>query len=47
MNHLYMDGLMNNKDAWGRPVDIVLLEDGSMLISDDFADVIYRVSYEG
>ncbi|MFT5262341.1 MAG: glucose/arabinose dehydrogenase [Polaribacter sp.] len=33
-------------DAWGRPVDMEFLPDGSMLISDDFADAIYRVSYE-
>jgi len=33
-------------DVWGRPVDIELMSDGSMLISDDFADVIYRVYYE-
>ena len=34
-------------EAWGRPVDIEVMPDGSMLISDDFADVIYRVSYKG
>ncbi len=33
--------------AWGRPVDIELLPDGSMLVSDDYADVIYRIYYEG
>lgn len=33
-------------DAWGRPVDILQLKDGSILISDDYADVIYRVSYQ-
>lgn len=37
----------DKNDAWGRPVDIVFLEDGSMLISDDYANVIYRVTYEG
>ena len=34
-------------DAWGRPVDVEFLPDGSLLISDDFADAIYRVSYAG
>ena len=34
-------------DVWGRPVDMEWLPDGSLLVSDDFADVIYRVSYEG
>jgi glucose/arabinose dehydrogenase len=33
--------------AWGRPVDVLIMPDGSMLISDDTANVIYRVSYEG
>ncbi|MEE9372076.1 MAG: PQQ-dependent sugar dehydrogenase [Saprospiraceae bacterium] len=36
-----------NDEAWGRPVDIELMPDGSMLISDDFADVIYRITYKG
>ncbi|HEX8061345.1 MAG TPA: sorbosone dehydrogenase family protein, partial [Cyclobacteriaceae bacterium] len=31
--------------AWGRPVDVVLMKDGSMLVSDDKAGVIYRISY--
>jgi len=34
-------------DVWGRPVDIEWMPDGSMLVSDDFADVIYRISYKG
>lgn len=31
----------------GRPVDILWLKDGSMLVSDDYGDAIYRVSYTG
>jgi len=34
-------------DVWGRPVDMEWMPDGSLLISDDFADVIYRVVYKG
>jgi glucose/arabinose dehydrogenase len=30
---------------WGRPVDLLLLKDGSMLVSDDYNGIIYRVSY--
>ena len=30
---------------WGRPVDVEIYFDGSVLISDDLAGVIYRVSY--
>lgn len=33
-------------EVWGRPVDIELLPDGSMLVSDDFADVVYRIYYQ-
>ena len=37
----------NIDEAWGRPVDLEHLPDGSLLISDDFADVIYRLTYSG
>jgi glucose/arabinose dehydrogenase len=33
--------------AWGRPVDVLMLPDGSMLVSDDHANVIYRIWYKG
>ena len=32
-------------DAWGRPVDLLELPDGSVLLSDDRAGVIYRITY--
>ena len=32
--------------VWGRPVDVMVLPDGSMLVSDDRANVIYRISYQ-
>jgi glucose/arabinose dehydrogenase len=31
----------------GRPVDVQLLPDGSMLVSDDYKGAIYRISYKG
>lgn len=31
---------------WGRPVDVLVLADGSMLVSDDYAGVIYRITYK-
>jgi glucose/arabinose dehydrogenase len=37
----------SSQKVWGRPVDVVILPDGSMLVSDDQADVIYRISYKG
>jgi glucose/arabinose dehydrogenase/cytochrome c2 len=38
--------IVDDGDAWGRPVAAVVLGDGSLLFSDDGANVIYRVSYE-
>lgn len=32
--------------VWGRPVDVLILPDGSMLVSDDYAGVIYRIVYK-
>jgi glucose/arabinose dehydrogenase len=31
----------------GRPVDVAPLPDGSLLVSDDFAGAIYRITYSG
>jgi glucose/arabinose dehydrogenase len=30
----------------GRPVDVAVMKDGSLLVSDDYAGAIYRVSYQ-
>jgi glucose/arabinose dehydrogenase len=35
----------SQREVWGRPVDLLVLRDGSMLISDDGAKMIWRVSY--
>jgi glucose/arabinose dehydrogenase len=37
--------LKSNGDVTGRPVDLELLADGSMLVSDDHIGAIYRISY--
>ena len=39
--------LENNGQAWGRPVDLDILPDGSILVSDDAAGAIYRIWFEG
>jgi glucose/arabinose dehydrogenase len=31
---------------WGRPVDVLTLKDGSMLVSDDYNGIVYRISYQ-
>lgn len=33
------------EERWGRPVDLEEMPDGSLLVSDDFAGVVYRISY--
>jgi len=43
----FAQGWLEKGEVWGRPVDIQLLPDGSILVSDDFADAIYRIYYEG
>ena len=39
--------LENGRQAWGRPVDVLEQPDGSLLVSDDRAGVIYRIAYRG
>jgi glucose/arabinose dehydrogenase len=39
--------LTDNGEYLGRPVDVAQLPDGSLLVSDDFAGALYRISYEG
>lgn len=40
-----IDGFLQDGRPWGRPVDVLELPDGSMLISDDHAHAIYRLSW--
>ena len=37
--------IADDGDAWGRPVAAVVASDGSLLMSDDSANLIYRISY--
>ena len=39
--------IVSDGDAWGRPVSNVIAKDGSMLLSDDGANLVYRISYIG
>jgi glucose/arabinose dehydrogenase len=41
----FISGWQEGEKTWGRPVDVLVLPDGSMLVSDDFADAIYRVTW--
>lgn len=44
---VFADGWLQQEKAWGRPVDLLQLPDGSLLLSDDYQGVIYRIAYEG
>jgi glucose/arabinose dehydrogenase len=45
---VFASGWLDNgsQKVWGRPVDVLQLNDGSLLVSDDQANVIYRISYK-
>ena len=45
----FLDGWLDDEsqERFGRPVDLLQLKDGSLLISDDFGDAIYSISYNG
>ncbi|WP_245258622.1 PQQ-dependent sugar dehydrogenase [Methylopila sp. M107] len=43
----FMTGFVENGDYVGRPVDVHVMKDGSLLVSDDHNGAIYRVSYVG
>ncbi len=42
----FATGWLTGGFAWGRPVDLLVMRDGSMLVSDDKNGVIYRISYK-
>ncbi len=44
-SEVFAQGWMENEEVWGRPVDLLVLADGSLLISDDTAGAVYRVTY--
>jgi glucose/arabinose dehydrogenase len=44
---VFAEGWLQGRSAWGRPVDLMVLPDGSLLVSDDHAGAIYRIWYDG
>lgn len=42
----FATGWLKNQQAWGRPVDVAVGADGALYVSDDKANIIYRVSYK-
>lgn len=43
---VFAEGWLQGSLSWGRPVDVEVMKDGSLLVSDDKVGTIYRVSYE-
>lgn len=41
----FAEGWLQNGRAWGRPADVQVMPDGALLVSDDLADALYRISY--
>ena len=42
----FAEGWLQGESAWGRPADVLVLPDGSLLVSDDHAGAIYRITYK-
>ncbi|MEJ2370793.1 MAG: sorbosone dehydrogenase family protein [Gemmatimonadales bacterium] len=41
----FAQGWLQGEDAWGRPTDLLVMPDGSLLVSDDRMGAVYRISY--
>jgi glucose/arabinose dehydrogenase len=42
---VFAEGWLQGETPWGRPADVLVMPDGALLVSDDMAGVIYRISY--
>jgi glucose/arabinose dehydrogenase len=43
---VFAEGWLRGNRAWGRPVDVLVMPDGALLVSDDEAGAIYRIRYQ-
>ena len=41
----FLTGFLKDNAYIGRPVDLAVMKDGSLLVSDDHAGAVYRISY--
>jgi glucose/arabinose dehydrogenase len=44
---VFGQGWLQGESFWGRPVDVQVMPDGSLLVSDDVAGALYRITYKG
>jgi len=43
----FAQGWLQGERAWGRPADVLVAPDGSLLVADDTAGAVYRIRYRG
>ena len=41
----FIEGWLESEKNWGRPADVLVMPDGALLVSDEVASAVYRVSY--
>jgi glucose/arabinose dehydrogenase len=41
----FAEGWLRGMTAWGRPVDLLVMPDGAILVSDDRAGAVYRITW--
>jgi hypothetical protein len=45
-SEVFMSGVLQGDDFWAPLVDVLVMPDGALLVSDDWNGVIYRISYQ-
>jgi len=43
----FVQGWLQGEEVWGRPADVLVAPDGSLLVADDLAGAVYRIRYTG
>jgi glucose/arabinose dehydrogenase len=41
----FAEGWLEGNEFWGRPVDVQVMPDGALLVSDDWTGALYRIAY--
>ena len=41
----FATGWLQEESVWGRPADLLVMPDGSLLVSDDYAGAVYKITY--
>ncbi|MGA2191939.1 MAG: PQQ-dependent sugar dehydrogenase [Nitrospirota bacterium] len=45
-HEVFAEGWLQSQDPWGRPVDVQVMPDGALLVSDDYAGAVYKITYK-